>query len=170
MYPTNNMPIPNAQTVLPIERVKSSIPKGGNNDDETWVYPSPQMFYNALARKGKLAMPEDEGEDKKDNVAETAAVVEPCTPRTRAVFVAAKNRHLFRSLLVVLRFDLHHAEWLAKKLEAKKKKEREELERKKREGGTRSVIRLHPAGIQLMSQGSSSKCQSSCKFSMCSRF
>ena len=71
MDPTNNMPIPNAQTtarnnlpnpdqqgVLTTERVKSTIPKGGTND--TWVYPSPQMFYNALARKGKLAMPEDE--------------------------------------------------------------------------------------------------------------
>ena len=71
MDPTNNMPIPNAQTTarnnlpnpdqqdtLPTERVKSSIPKGGTN--ETWVYPSPQMFYNALARKGKLAMPDDD--------------------------------------------------------------------------------------------------------------
>ena len=71
MDPTNNMPIPNVQTtarnnlpssqqqgMLPTERVKSSIPKGGTN--ETWVYPSPQMFYNALARKGKLSM-EDEG-------------------------------------------------------------------------------------------------------------
>lgn len=71
MDPTNNMPIPNVQTTarnnlpssqqqntLPTERVKSSIPKGGTN--ETWVYPSPQMFYNALARKGKLSM-EDEG-------------------------------------------------------------------------------------------------------------
>ncbi len=75
MDPTNNMPIPNAQTtarnnlpnpdqrgVLPTERVKSTIPKGNTN--ETWVYPSPQMFYNALARKGKLSMPEDESEDK----------------------------------------------------------------------------------------------------------
>ena len=72
MDPTNNMPIPNAQTTarnnlpssqqqgsLPTERVKSTIPKGGS--DETWVYPSPQMFYNALARKGKLSMEDDNG-------------------------------------------------------------------------------------------------------------
>jgi cytochrome c heme-lyase len=71
MDPTNNMPIPNAQTTarnnlpspdqqisLTTERVKSTIPKGGTN--ETWVYPSPQMFYNALARKGKLSMEEDQ--------------------------------------------------------------------------------------------------------------
>ena len=73
--PTNNMPIPNAQTTarnnlpnpdqkdtLTTKRVQSTIPKGGtNNKNETWVYPSPQMFYNALARKGKLSMEDDEG-------------------------------------------------------------------------------------------------------------
>ncbi|KAL7548237.1 hypothetical protein ACHAWF_011529 [Thalassiosira exigua] len=64
--PTNNMPLPNPQTAarnalpspqqsisLPTERVTSTIPKGGT-DGGTWTYPSPQMFYNALARKGKL--------------------------------------------------------------------------------------------------------------------
>ncbi len=35
---------------LPIERQKSSIPKAGT--EETWVYPSPQMFWNAMLRKG----------------------------------------------------------------------------------------------------------------------
>lgn len=34
-----------------MERVKSNIPKGGT--DDTWLYPSPQMFYNSLMRKGK---------------------------------------------------------------------------------------------------------------------
>ena len=29
----------------------SAIPKTGS--DDTWSYPSPQMFYNALKRKGK---------------------------------------------------------------------------------------------------------------------
>mmetsp|Transcript_17356 Transcript_17356/g.25862 ORF Transcript_17356/g.25862 Transcript_17356/m.25862 type:complete len:611 (-) Transcript_17356:33-1865(-) len=83
MDPTNNMPIPNAQTtarnnlpnpdqqdVLTTERVKSTIPKGGTN--ETWVYPSPQMFYNALARKGKLAMPEDDEDGNKDEAVAVA--------------------------------------------------------------------------------------------------
>lgn len=32
-------------------RVQSNIPKGGT--DSTWLYPSPQMFLNALARKHK---------------------------------------------------------------------------------------------------------------------
>jgi cytochrome c heme-lyase len=35
---------------LPIERQKSSIPKAGT--DENWAYPSPQMFWNAMLRKG----------------------------------------------------------------------------------------------------------------------
>ena len=59
----------------------------------------------------------------------------PCTPRKRAAFysefVAAKDRHHLQ--IIAGGFDPHHAEWLAKKLEAKKKKEREELERKNRE-------------------------------------
>ena len=57
--PKNNMPanpnqLPREGQRRPIEtsRVKSSIPKGGT-DDDTWTYPSPQMFYNALNRKGK---------------------------------------------------------------------------------------------------------------------
>jgi cytochrome c heme-lyase len=55
--PTNMMPPPNqspapGQTVpLPVERVVSSIPKGGTSG--TWLYPSPQMFYNSLVRKNK---------------------------------------------------------------------------------------------------------------------
>jgi len=57
--PTNNMPanpnqLPRQGQRRPIDtsRVKSSIPKGGT-DEDTWTYPSPQMFYNALNRKGK---------------------------------------------------------------------------------------------------------------------
>lgn len=56
--PTNMMPYnpnqdPNdAQRFpLPQERVQSTIPKGGT--EGTWVYPSEQMFFNALKRKGK---------------------------------------------------------------------------------------------------------------------
>ncbi|CAL8470776.1 g10318 [Coccomyxa elongata] len=56
--PRNNMPIePNQQPFpgqrkpISTERIVSSIPKGGT--EGTWVYPSPQMFYNALKRKGK---------------------------------------------------------------------------------------------------------------------
>jgi len=43
-------PAPNQPFPLPIERQKSSIPKAGT--DETWTYPSQQMFFNALLRKG----------------------------------------------------------------------------------------------------------------------
>uniref|UniRef100_A0A061RAZ0 Holocytochrome c-type synthase n=1 Tax=Tetraselmis sp. GSL018 TaxID=582737 RepID=A0A061RAZ0_9CHLO len=56
--PTNNMPMaPNQQPCpgqikpLSTERETSTIPKGGT--DSTWLYPSPQMFFNALRRKGK---------------------------------------------------------------------------------------------------------------------
>ncbi|KAG7345011.1 cytochrome c/c1 heme lyase [Nitzschia inconspicua] len=58
---TNHMP-KGAKTQLPnpfqtkelsTDRVSSSIPKGGDTSS-TWTYPSPQQFYNALTRKGKL--------------------------------------------------------------------------------------------------------------------
>ena len=56
--PDNNMPanpnqLPRETQSKPLStgRVKSTIPKGGT--DGTWTYPSPQMFFNALKRKGK---------------------------------------------------------------------------------------------------------------------
>lgn len=70
--PNNNMPLVNPdnlarnnlpskeQTVsLPTERVSSTIPKGGTAND-TWTYPSPQMFWNSLSRKGKLGDTKEE--------------------------------------------------------------------------------------------------------------
>ena len=57
--PRNNMPTtarqhmaPGQRNVIPTERQKSTIPKSGTGG-ATWVYPSPQMFYNSLVRKGK---------------------------------------------------------------------------------------------------------------------
>mmetsp|Transcript_30705 Transcript_30705/g.46515 ORF Transcript_30705/g.46515 Transcript_30705/m.46515 type:complete len:425 (-) Transcript_30705:1578-2852(-) len=47
----NQSPAPNQDVSLSTERVASTIPKSGEG---TWVYPSPQMFYNALVRKNKL--------------------------------------------------------------------------------------------------------------------
>jgi hypothetical protein len=51
--PRNNMPLaanqapfPGQKALLSTERIQSNIPKGGT--ESTWVYPSPQMFYNAL--------------------------------------------------------------------------------------------------------------------------
>lgn len=45
------LPWPGQKALLSTERISSTIPKGGT--DGTWTYPSPQMFYNALARKQK---------------------------------------------------------------------------------------------------------------------
>lgn len=49
--PKNNMPLeanqqpcPGQRRPLSVGRVQSKIPKGGT--DTTWLYPSPQMFYN----------------------------------------------------------------------------------------------------------------------------
>jgi cytochrome c heme-lyase len=47
----NQLPAPGQSAPLSTERVRSTIPKGGTS--ETWLYPSEQMFFNALVRKGK---------------------------------------------------------------------------------------------------------------------
>ena len=52
MPPPNQRPAPDQPFPLPIQRQKSNIPKAGT--DETWVYPSQQMFWNAMLRKGGL--------------------------------------------------------------------------------------------------------------------
>ena len=56
--PRNNMPTtasqgmaPGQRKPIPTARQPSTIPKSGTNG--TWTYPSPQMFYNSLVRKGK---------------------------------------------------------------------------------------------------------------------
>jgi cytochrome c heme-lyase len=47
----NQEPCPGQRRPLDTSREASTIPKGGTTS--TWVYPSPQMFFNALRRKGK---------------------------------------------------------------------------------------------------------------------
>lgn len=47
----NQLPWPGQRAALSTARAVSNIPKGGT--DSSWVFPSPQMFYNALMRKGK---------------------------------------------------------------------------------------------------------------------
>jgi cytochrome c heme-lyase len=37
----NQAPAPGQEVPLPVERVQSTIPKGGT--ESTWLYPSPQM-------------------------------------------------------------------------------------------------------------------------------
>lgn len=55
--PNNMMPAPNQSPSpdqpfpLSTEREKSSIPKA-SSPGETWIYPSQQMFWNAMLRKG----------------------------------------------------------------------------------------------------------------------
>ncbi|XP_069128052.1 holocytochrome c-type synthase-like [Argopecten irradians] len=50
MPPPNQRPAPDQPFPLDKDRITSSIPKAGGN--ENWVYPSEQMFWNAMLRKG----------------------------------------------------------------------------------------------------------------------
>ncbi|KAL5022702.1 hypothetical protein ScPMuIL_001857 [Solemya velum] len=50
MPPPNQRPAPDQPFPLPTNRITSSIPKAGT--DERWAYPSQQMFWNAMLRKG----------------------------------------------------------------------------------------------------------------------
>ncbi|CAM9287781.1 unnamed protein product [Chrysoparadoxa australica] len=63
--PSNNMPsmpkqsqAPGQRMPLSTDRVSSTIPKGGT--EGTWSYPSPQMFWNAITRKGKVEDTQEE--------------------------------------------------------------------------------------------------------------
>lgn len=51
MPPANQQPAPDQPFLLPIQRQVSSIPKA-TGEGEFWVYPSQQMFWNAMLRKG----------------------------------------------------------------------------------------------------------------------
>ena len=51
MPPPNQMPSPGQPFPLETKRVVSNIPKAGT-ENENWVYPSEQMFWNAMLRKG----------------------------------------------------------------------------------------------------------------------
>lgn len=56
MPPPNQRPAPDQPFPLPIDRQTSSIPKAGavseDGKQDSWVYPSQQMFWNAMLRKG----------------------------------------------------------------------------------------------------------------------
>lgn len=51
MPPPNQLPAPDQPFPLPTDRQISTIPKA-SGDNEFWVYPSQQMFWNAMLRKG----------------------------------------------------------------------------------------------------------------------
>lgn len=61
MPAANQMPAEGQTRVLSTERVESNIPQADGTS--RWVYPSPQMFYNALRRKGKATGDEEEHMD-----------------------------------------------------------------------------------------------------------
>ena len=50
MPPANQQPSPDQPFPLSTERQPSTIPNP--HTGATWVYPSPQMFWNAMKRKG----------------------------------------------------------------------------------------------------------------------
>ncbi|XP_045132392.1 holocytochrome c-type synthase-like isoform X2 [Portunus trituberculatus] len=65
-YP-NQKPAPDQPFQLPTERQVSSIPKA-DGDGENWVYPSPQMFWNAMLRKGWRWKDDDLNKQDMDNI------------------------------------------------------------------------------------------------------
>ncbi len=54
------MPAPGQLYPLSTQRMTSTIPKSTTGQDrekeEQWLYPSPQMFYNAMRRKGTVVV------------------------------------------------------------------------------------------------------------------
>ncbi|EFN87715.1 cytochrome c-type heme lyase isoform X2 [Harpegnathos saltator] len=52
MSPANQQPSPGQPFPLPTNREVSSIPNATKPGDENWQYPSQQMFWNAMLRKG----------------------------------------------------------------------------------------------------------------------
>ena len=119
--PSNRMPFnpnqerhPDQKLELSTDRVKSSIPKGGT-DGETWTYPSPQMFYNALKRKGKG------GDADESEMATVIAVHNNMNERTWATLMEWERRNHPDASPKLRRFvgkpdDLTPKAWLLSKL------------------------------------------------------
>lgn len=72
----NQLPAPQQSETLSTDRVKSTISKGNTDNNQTWTYPSPQMFYNALVRKGKL------GDTKEEDISSVVALHNNMNERT----------------------------------------------------------------------------------------
>lgn len=68
MTPPNQLPSPGQPFPLSVERVQSSIPKFDGKEGENWVYPSPQMFWNAMIRKGWRWENEDISKQDMNNI------------------------------------------------------------------------------------------------------
>lgn len=54
-----NTPLPGQTFQLSSKRQMSTIPKAGAAQEEKWEYPSEQMFFNAMLRKGWKYSPEE---------------------------------------------------------------------------------------------------------------
>lgn len=67
MPPPNQRPSPDQPFALSIDRQTSTIPRA-DKDGECWVYPSPQMFWNAMLRKGWRWKDEDLNQDDMNNI------------------------------------------------------------------------------------------------------
>lgn len=67
MPPPNQQPAPDQPFPLPTARQISSIPKAGS-EGEFWVYPSQQMFWNAMLRKGWRWQSDDMGPKDMDDI------------------------------------------------------------------------------------------------------
>lgn len=69
MPPANQNPAPGQPFPLPTERQVSTIPKATEGDaKEFWVYPSQQMFWNAMLRKGWQWKKEDLNQKDMDHI------------------------------------------------------------------------------------------------------
>ena len=90
MPPPNQRPSPDQPFPLPTNRQKSSIPKAGT--EETWVYPSQQMFWNAMLRKGWRWKEED-----------------TIDPNTMADIIKIHNRNNEDAWQEVLKWEALHA-------------------------------------------------------------
>lgn len=94
MHP-NQIPDPEQPFALSTDRVQSSIPK---NNNEKWVYPSPQMFWNAMRKKGWNW----KNETDKDG--------QPIQPRDMENIIKIHNVNNERAWQEVLKWEmfLHH--------------------------------------------------------------
>ncbi|GMT15435.1 hypothetical protein PFISCL1PPCAC_6732 [Pristionchus fissidentatus] len=65
----NQKPAPDQPFALPTKREKSTIPKAETTTaGETWTYPSPQMFWNAMLKKGWRWEDDQLSEKDMDNI------------------------------------------------------------------------------------------------------
>ncbi|XP_018007906.1 holocytochrome c-type synthase [Hyalella azteca] len=64
----NQQPAPDQPFSLPTHRQVSSIPKAVSEKNEHWVYPSQQMFWNAMLRKGWRWKDDDLKPSDMDNI------------------------------------------------------------------------------------------------------